>query len=61
MKYLVECAEIEKSPPLGVTKQRLKSIIHVLLNVAVEQGKAWLVGDEIHYGAAIIRNYDRIF
>src|SRR5216683_6142194 len=50
----------KKSQALSVAKQRLKSIIHVLLNVAVEQGEAWLVGDEIHYGAAVIRNYDRV-
>jgi hypothetical protein len=46
---------------LGVAKQRLEAVIHVLLNVTVEQGQAWLVGDKVHHGAAVVRNYNCVF
>ena len=33
----------------------------MLLNVAVKQGQARLVGDKVHHGPAIIRNHYRVF
>src|SRR5258708_30456380 len=29
--------------------------------MTVEQGQAWLVGNKVHHGPAVIRNYDRVF
>jgi hypothetical protein len=46
---------------LRVAKQRFEAVVHVLLNVAVKQGQARLVGYKVHYGATIIWNYYCIF
>ena len=44
----------------GVAKQRLKTKVHVLLDMAVKQRKSRLVGDQIHGGASKCGNDHRI-
>jgi hypothetical protein len=53
--------EIRRSGVLCVAEKGLEAIIHVLLNVAMKQRQAWLVGNKVHHGTAIIRNYNRVF
>jgi hypothetical protein len=45
----------------GIVKKRFEPVVHVLLYMAMEQRKPWLVGREIHNRSAVIRHYDRIF
>ena len=49
------------APVSGVAKQRLETKIHVLLDMAVEQREARLVGDQIHGGAPKCGNDHSIF
>src|ERR1700727_3516296 len=44
----------------GVAKQRLETKVHVMLDMAVKQREAWVVGDQIHGGAAKCGNNHRI-
>ena len=44
----------------AVAKQRLEPVIHVLLDVAMEQRKSWLIRGKIHNGAAVVRHHHRI-
>jgi hypothetical protein len=46
---------------LGVAKQRLETKVHVLLDMAVKQREARLVGDQIHGGASKCGHDHRIF
>ncbi len=45
---------------LGIPEQRLESIVHVLLNVAVEEREPRLVGREINHGATEIGHNHRV-
>ncbi len=47
-------------PCSGVAKQRLETKVHVLLDMAVKQRQARLVGDQIHGGASKCGNDHRI-
>ncbi len=38
----------------GVAEEGFETVIHVLLDVAVEEGEAGLVGGEVYGGAAVI-------
>ena len=44
-----------------VAKQRHETKVHVLLDMAVKQRQARLVGDQVHRGASICRNDHRVF
>ena len=44
-----------------VAKQCFKSVVHVLLNVTVEEREAGLIGGEIDDCPAIVRDYYRVF
>src|ERR1700727_2306423 len=44
----------------GVAKQRLETKVHVMLDMAVKQREAWLVGDQVHGGATKCGNNHRI-
>lgn len=46
---------------LCISKESLEAIVHVLLDMTVEQSKPRLVGREIDSSSAIVRNDDRIF
>src|SRR5580692_3406871 len=48
-------------PYSSVTKQRHETEVHVLLDMAVKQSQAWLVGDQIHRGASKCGNDHRVF
>ena len=41
----------------GVTEECFESVVHVLLDVAVEEGEAGLVGGEVDDGAAEVGDY----
>ena len=45
---------------LGVAEQRFEAKIHVLLNMAVKQREARLIGDHIHGGASKCGNDYRV-
>jgi hypothetical protein len=45
---------------LGVTKKRFETVVHVLLDVAVEQGEPRLIRGEIDNRPAVVRDHDRI-
>ena len=44
----------------GITKDRFETVVHVLLDMAVKEGKPRLIGREIDDGATIVRDDDRI-
>src|SRR5262252_4399153 len=46
---------------LPVPKQGLESEVHVMLDVTVEQGQAWLVRDELDGRASVERHDDGVF
>ena len=50
----------DKIAALAVAKQRLESKVHVLLDMAVKQREAWLVGHQVHHGPAKCGNDHRV-
>jgi hypothetical protein len=44
----------------GVTKQGFEAVVHVLLNMAMKQSEAGLIGGKVHNGTPIIGNHNRI-
>ena len=44
----------------SVTKQRFEAVVHMLLNMAMKQREAGLIGRKVHNGTPIIRNHNRI-
>src|SRR6266436_7707263 len=45
----------------GVTEECFEAVVHVLLDVAVEEGEAGLIGGEVHNGAPVIGDDYRVF
>ena len=41
----------------GITEERFEAEVHMLLDVAVEEGEAGLVGGEVDAGSAVVRDY----
>src|SRR5437879_12474861 len=62
---LASCIRVSKDAPLressGVTEERFEAVVHVLLDVAVEEGEAGLIGGEVDDGAAKVRDYYGVF
>src|SRR5256885_16585902 len=46
---------------LGVTEKSFEAVVHVVLDMAVEQSQPRLVSNKIYGGAAEIRHHHRIF
>src|SRR6266700_3655922 len=55
---LASCSRVSKDAPLressGVTEECFEAVVHVLLDVAVEEGEAGLIGGEVDYGAPVV-------
>src|SRR6266576_3844529 len=55
---LASCIRVSKDAPLressGVTKECFEAVVHVLLDVAVEEGEAGLIGGEVDNGAPVV-------
>ena len=50
-------ADCKYSPhPLRVFKKRLETEVHVVLDVAMEQRRAGLIGQQIHRCSSIVRH-----
>jgi hypothetical protein len=46
---------------LAIAKESLKTVVHVLLDVAVKKRQSRLIGSEINYNSAKIGDYNGIF
>ena len=57
---LASCILVRTDAPLhessGVTKECFEAVVHMLLDVAVKEGEAGLIGGEVDDGAAVVRN-----